>query len=251
MLTVEATFRVSRSDVPNVKNGLLVLVSLFSYVPWTAGTSEPRVSTRGFCIAWLLHCLASALHCLAFCIAWLLHCLASALLLHCLACIVWLLHCLAFALFGFLFPCPQLSPRHFPSQKNLLMQTGSVEQSACLTFTTSHFFALKEPNMITSLPPAIASSGLFASAQTSGASDSASGAASGPSFGQMLQSALGQVSGLQDHASQMTTAFAQGRTGDIHGVMIASEQATMALQLTTQIRNKAVDAYQEVMRMSM
>ena len=67
----------------------------------------------------------------------------------------------------------------------------------------------------------------------------------------MLQSALGQVSGLQDHAGQMATAFAQGKTGDIHSVMIASEQATMALQLTTQIRNKAVDAYQEVMRMSM
>ena len=73
----------------------------------------------------------------------------------------------------------------------------------------------------------------------------------GPSFGQMLQSALGQVSGLQDHAAQMTTAFAQGRTGDIHSVMIASQQATMALQLTTQIRNKAVEAYQSIMQTSM
>ena len=95
--------------------------------------------------------------------------------------------------------------------------------------------------------PASVTAGLFAPAKTSDASDTAAG----PSFGQMLQSALGQVSGLQDHAAQMTTAFAQGKTGDIHSVMIASEQATMALQLTTQIRNKAVDAYQEVMRMSM
>ena len=98
--------------------------------------------------------------------------------------------------------------------------------------------------------PGIASSGLFAAPKNS-ADASAETAASGPSFGQMLQSALGQVSSLQDHAGQMATAFAQGRTGDIHSVMIASEQATMALQLTTQIRNKAVDAYQEVMRMSM
>lgn len=96
--------------------------------------------------------------------------------------------------------------------------------------------------------PALTSSGLFTTPKTEASSDAA---ASGPSFGQMLQSALGQVSGLQDHAGQMATAFAQGKTGDIHGVMIASEQATMALQLTTQIRNKAVDAYQEVMRMSM
>ncbi len=101
------------------------------------------------------------------------------------------------------------------------------------------------------LPTSI-STGLFASAKTSDtASSDSSGPSSSPSFGEMLQSALGQVSGLQDHAAQMATAFAQGKTGDIHSVMIASEQATMALQLTTQIRNKAVDAYQEVMRISM
>ncbi len=100
--------------------------------------------------------------------------------------------------------------------------------------------------------PAISSSGLFATPKTDASADaSAETVVSGPSFGQMLQGALGQVSGLQDHAGQMATAFAQGKTGDIHSVMIASEQATMALQLTTQIRNKAVDAYQEVMRMSM
>ena len=97
--------------------------------------------------------------------------------------------------------------------------------------------------------PASLSTGLFAPAAAS--ADASDTTAAGPSFGQMLQGALGQVSGLQDHAAQMTTAFAQGKTGDIHSVMIASEQATMALQLTTQIRNKAIDAYQEVMRMSM
>ena len=103
--------------------------------------------------------------------------------------------------------------------------------------------------MTLSLAP-LASSGLFTTPKAS-ADTAADAAASGPSFGQMLQSALSQVSGLQDHAGQMATAFAQGKTGDIHSVMIASEQATMALQLTTQVRNKAVDAYQEVMRMSM
>lgn len=95
--------------------------------------------------------------------------------------------------------------------------------------------------------PALSSTGLFTADKTSPESTPAAG----PSFGQMLQGALGQVSSLQDHAGQMATSFAQGKTGDIHSVMIASEQATMALQLTTQIRNKAIDAYQEVMRMSM
>ena len=106
--------------------------------------------------------------------------------------------------------------------------------------------------MTLSTTPTSLVGGLFAPAKSTDASaDASSGPSAGPSFGQMLQSALGQVSSLQDHAGQMTTAFAQGKTGDIHSVMIASEQATMALQLTTQIRNKAVDAYQEVMRMSM
>ena len=95
-----------------------------------------------------------------------------------------------------------------------------------------------------------AAAGLFSPGKASSASLTDPTSA-GPSFGEMLQSALGQVSALQNHAGQMATAFAQGKTGDIHSVMIASEQATMALQLTTQIRNKAVDAYQEIMRISM
>jgi len=72
-----------------------------------------------------------------------------------------------------------------------------------------------------------------------------------PSFGQMLQGALSQTSALQDHSAQMTQAFARGQISDVHSVMIASEQATVALQLTTQVRNKAIDAYQEIMRISM
>ena len=83
----------------------------------------------------------------------------------------------------------------------------------------------------------------------------AAGAGGAPSdslsFAQMLENAFGQVNALQGHSAQMAQAFAQGRTSDVHSVMIAAEQATMALQLTTQIRNKAVDAYQEIMRISM
>ncbi len=72
-----------------------------------------------------------------------------------------------------------------------------------------------------------------------------------PSFSQTLTSAFDKVNDMQNHAGAMTKAFALGQTSDIHGVMIAGEQATIALQLTTQIRNKVVDAYQEVMKISM
>ncbi len=38
-------------------------------------------------------------------------------------------------------------------------------------------------------------------------------------------------------------------TGDVHDAMIALQRADMTLQLTVQIRNKLVSAYQEIMRM--
>lgn len=72
-----------------------------------------------------------------------------------------------------------------------------------------------------------------------------------PSFGQTLQDALGSVNDLQNRAGGMARAFAVGQTGDIHSVMIASEEATVALQLTTQVRNKVVEAYQDIMRLSL
>lgn len=72
-----------------------------------------------------------------------------------------------------------------------------------------------------------------------------------PSFSHMLENSIGQVNSLQNHATQAAESFARGQTSDVHSVMIASEQATISLQMTAQIRNKAVDAYQEIMRISM
>jgi flagellar hook-basal body complex protein FliE len=136
-----------------------------------------------------------------------------------------------------------------------------MEQSACHAFDCLEKQRLNHRQgnhaMNFSSLPASAAANLFTPAKSaSESSDSLFGAGNGAapagqSFGQMLQSALGQVSGLQDNAAQMATSFAQGKTGDIHSVMIASQQATMALQLTTQIRNKAVEAYQAIMQTSM
>jgi flagellar hook-basal body complex protein FliE len=73
----------------------------------------------------------------------------------------------------------------------------------------------------------------------------------GPSFGDTLQNAIGNVNSLQLNANSMSQDFATGKTSDVHGVMIATEQATLALQLATQVRNKVVEAYQQVMQISM
>ena len=72
-----------------------------------------------------------------------------------------------------------------------------------------------------------------------------------PSFSQTMASALSNVNATQNSAAAMAQDYAVGKTSDVHGVMIASEQATVALQMTTQVRNKVVEAYQEIMRMSM
>lgn len=70
------------------------------------------------------------------------------------------------------------------------------------------------------------------------------------SFGQFLTDALEQVNDFQRKADQASTDLATGRIDDISQVVIAAEKATIALQLTIQVRNKMLESYQEMMRMS-
>ncbi|MDR3119904.1 MAG: flagellar hook-basal body complex protein FliE [Clostridiales bacterium] len=69
------------------------------------------------------------------------------------------------------------------------------------------------------------------------------------SFTEMLKSGLSEVNALQSQASDLADKFAAGETDNIHEVLIAGEKADIALQLTTAIRSKILDAYQEIMRM--
>ena len=68
-------------------------------------------------------------------------------------------------------------------------------------------------------------------------------------FAEFLSSALGEVNQLQLDSKEATLKLATGQIEDVAEVMIASEKAAIALQMTMQVRNKAVEAYQEVMRM--
>ncbi|EGO63144.1 flagellar hook-basal body complex protein FliE [Acetonema longum] len=68
-------------------------------------------------------------------------------------------------------------------------------------------------------------------------------------FGEFLSEALNEVNELQ-HASKVASLnLVAGKVQDISEVMVATEKASVALQLTMQVRNKIVDAYQEIMRM--
>lgn len=85
-----------------------------------------------------------------------------------------------------------------------------------------------------------------ARAAAKAAPDSAVG---GKGFGQLLNDALGEVNNLQLNAEQASLNLATGKIQDVSEVVIATEKATVALQLTMQVRNKVVEAYQEMMRM--
>jgi flagellar hook-basal body complex protein FliE len=72
--------------------------------------------------------------------------------------------------------------------------------------------------------------------------------AAGPGFGQQIKSAVDNVNSLQHNANDLAEKVASGETGDTHKAMIAMEHALMSLDFTLQVRNKVLEAYQEIMR---
>ncbi|MDT8310867.1 MAG: flagellar hook-basal body complex protein FliE [Methylophaga sp.] len=70
-------------------------------------------------------------------------------------------------------------------------------------------------------------------------------------FGDLMKSAVNQVNSLQQTSSQLKTGFEMGDPNiTLSDAMIASQKASVAFEATVQVRNKLVEAYQEVMRMS-
>lgn len=68
-------------------------------------------------------------------------------------------------------------------------------------------------------------------------------------FGQYMIDALKQTNDLQKKSDAMNAALAAGEVDDISQVVIAGQKAEIALQLTMQVRNRVLSAYQELMRM--
>jgi flagellar hook-basal body complex protein FliE len=71
----------------------------------------------------------------------------------------------------------------------------------------------------------------------------------GGGFGDTLKDAINQVNDLSDSSSQKVSELVQGDRQDVHNVMIAVEKADIAFQLMMQVRNKIVNAYQEVSKL--
>jgi len=70
------------------------------------------------------------------------------------------------------------------------------------------------------------------------------------SFSSLLTQAIGQVNDLQQHSSQLKTRMELGDPNvDLTQVMLASQKASLGFNATLQVRNRLVQAYQDIMNM--
>jgi len=91
-------------------------------------------------------------------------------------------------------------------------------------------------------------SGIGGAGAVGGVQD-ASGAA-GPDFGQLLSDGLQRLQGLHTQADQLAVQAATGDLDALHDYTITATEAAVSTQLTTAVRNKALEAFQEIMRMA-
>jgi flagellar hook-basal body complex protein FliE len=96
-------------------------------------------------------------------------------------------------------------------------------------------------------------SGIAASITTSagtaaGISGTAKSTEAAP-FSDLLTDSVAEVNSLQDQAATAVKGLMTGSGVDVHQAMIATEKASMAFELALAVRNKAVQAYQQVMSM--
>ena len=99
------------------------------------------------------------------------------------------------------------------------------------------------------IPPIGAGVAGISSPVTSATSRAAGAAGSEQLTGSGFAEALDKVASTQQHADQMGTQLATGQLADIHDFMAASTKASLAVELTVAVRNRDVEAYQEIMRM--
>lgn len=71
----------------------------------------------------------------------------------------------------------------------------------------------------------------------------------GAPFADLLTDAVGEVDQLENQAEKAMTGLMTGSGVDVHEAMIATQKASMAFELSLAVRNKAVQAYQQVMGM--
>jgi flagellar hook-basal body complex protein FliE len=79
---------------------------------------------------------------------------------------------------------------------------------------------------------------------------SSPGVSGDKSFADTLKDAITEVNNLQQVSNQKMQELAVGKTDNVADVMIAAEKADIAMRVMVQVRNKVIDAYNEIMRMN-
>ncbi len=82
-----------------------------------------------------------------------------------------------------------------------------------------------------------------------GSKPSAVPAENGSTFNSTLSDAIDRVEQVHTDAQQQVSELLKGDRQDIHNVMIAVEKADVAFQLMMQVRNKIVNAYEEISKL--
>lgn len=72
---------------------------------------------------------------------------------------------------------------------------------------------------------------------------------SGSSFSDVIKNAISEVNNTQSKADSTALKIASGDPIEIHQAVIEMQKAVSSFQLTVQVRNKIIEAYQEIIRM--
>jgi flagellar hook-basal body complex protein FliE len=73
--------------------------------------------------------------------------------------------------------------------------------------------------------------------------------AAGQAFGDLVLDGLDRLESVQDKADQLSVQAATGSLEDIHDYTLAATEASVTTQLTVAVRNRALEAFTEIMRM--
>lgn len=68
-------------------------------------------------------------------------------------------------------------------------------------------------------------------------------------FSNTLKQAIEKINQSQIESDKMTEALSNGKNVELHDVMITAQKASVTMTLAVEVRNKAIEAYQEMMRM--
>ncbi len=105
-------------------------------------------------------------------------------------------------------------------------------------------------NPLAAVAGRIAESAAGMLAGTSGSAIAPPGQTAAPApFSDLLIDSVAQVNHLEDQAQIAVTGLMTGAGVDVHQALIATQKASMAFELSLAVRNKAVQAYQQVMSM--